>query len=91
MSQTRSLDFDIVKEPWNKYELGDHTILKTRVILKVVRKVSKGDKNDYEFDLQNLQALIVPNDVKGAAPAQRYSKEEIQSSEWKETRYRYYC
>jgi hypothetical protein len=32
------LDFDVVREPWNKYELADGAVLKTKAIVTRVIK-----------------------------------------------------
>jgi hypothetical protein len=79
-SQIKGLDFEIVKEPWNKYELGDQTILKTRAILKAIIRVSQGNISNYNLDFQNLQALVVPNEVKGTPAISSYSQQELESN-----------
>ena len=78
--QAKSLDFEIVKEPWNKYELGDYTILKTRVILRAITRTMDGDKRNYALSLQNLQSTMSPNELKGPSENRRYSKQELESN-----------
>lgn len=79
-TQTRSLDFEIVKEPWNKYELGDHTILKTRVILKGIVRTITGDKRNCALDFQNMQSTMSPSNLKGTHGDRAYSKQELEAN-----------
>ena len=44
MVKIRSIDFEIIKEPWNKYQISDGSILRTRTILKKVERITNGDK-----------------------------------------------
>ncbi len=42
MSDIRSIEFEVIKEPWIKYQISDNSILKIRTILiKVERKMTE--------------------------------------------------
>ncbi|MHA1222155.1 MAG: hypothetical protein ACTSP3_02605 [Candidatus Heimdallarchaeaceae archaeon] len=61
------IDFVIVNEPWNEYQLEDGTILKFRVILKRIRKEKKSEKqSNYIIDSHNLLVILkVPSHLMG--------------------------
>ena len=77
MSEESELDFETIKEPWNKYELRDSTYLKSRHILMKVKK--KG--NTYGIEGQNITVTYnVPKNLKGTPSTQTYTPEELSSS-----------
>ncbi|MDH3617711.1 MAG: hypothetical protein OES14_07385 [Nitrosopumilus sp.] len=80
MRKTKPIDFEIIKEPWNKYQLVDNSILKTRAVLKKVERVTEGDKTSYKMDVQNLTVIYADSDLKGTPNPQRISKEEMAKS-----------
>ncbi len=41
MDGERSIEFEIRKEPWNKYQLQDNSVLKMRTVLKSIRRLTK--------------------------------------------------
>ena len=51
----KSIDFDVLKEPWNKYELKDGSTLKTKFVLKkvLVKNLSES-KASFGFDGQGM-------------------------------------
>lgn len=61
------LDFEIVKEPWNKYNLVDGSNLKMKYILKKVRRrIPEQGKPSYGLKSQNLiEAYNVPKSLRG--------------------------
>lgn len=85
-----TLDFKVIKEFWDLYELSDGTKLKNRVILTGVKKlkndseetydktVNKGD--EYEFDFQSIQSFIFSNKSKGNPHTKTYTKQELEIS-----------
>lgn len=81
--RTTDIDFDIIKEPWNKYELGDGSILKTRCILTKIHKRIKIGENTagYGIDSQNMIVIynVSPN-LKGEPSTQAYGPKELETS-----------
>lgn len=76
MSGKPVFDFDVVREPWNKYELADGCSLKLKVVLTKLRKKQVDEKNtNYDFDVQNL--AVVLTDEKGPPDTKTYSPQEL--------------
>ena len=85
------LDFNVVKEFWDVYDLNDGTKLKNRVILTGVKKLNinnididndgKSNKsNEYEFDFQSIQSFIFSEKSKGNPHTNTYKKQELDAS-----------
>jgi len=74
-----TLDFNIVREPWNMYELRDGSILKAKYVLTRVIKY-EGIK-DYHIRGRSITTIhYAPEDMKGQPSETLYSPEEIMSS-----------
>jgi len=79
-AKPKFIDFEVEEEPWNKYELNDGTILKTRFILKtVVRSIVSG-KNNYKGDGIPLTIIMVPGKLKGEPDTKKYSPKEVHAN-----------
>lgn len=77
----KSLDFDVVSEPWNKYEItNDGTILKTKYIMKSVFRIMRDDKAQYTGDGQPLSVIVVPENLRKEPDTKTYSPEELKKS-----------
>ena len=81
------LDFKVIKEFWDAYDLTDGTKLKNRVILTGVKKPYKHNNtnnnnkiNEYEFDFQSIQSFIFSKKSKGNPHTKLYTKQELDSS-----------
>lgn len=78
------LDFKVIKEFWDAYNLSDGTILKNRVILTGVKKLNNSQKdnkgNEYEFDFQSIQSFIFSKKSKGNSHTKLYAKQELDDS-----------
>jgi hypothetical protein len=85
------LDFKVVREFWDVYDLNDGTKLKNRVILTGVKKINsnsiiignngKNNKSgEYEFDFQSIQSFIFSEKSKGNPHTNFYKKEELDAS-----------
>lgn len=76
------LDFDVVREPWNKYELFDGSILWTKhILLKIFKRESAEGRVGYELEGQHISSIHhVPDHLKGPRSETRYSEEELRSS-----------
>lgn len=77
MGNVKSIDFEIIKEPWNKYQLSDNSILKTRTILKKIERVMEGDKISFTMDAQTLTVIYADPALKGTPNTRPVSKEDI--------------
>jgi hypothetical protein len=85
-----TLDFKVIKEFWDMYQLADGTKLKNRVILTGVKKLINNNKksidntsnkvNEYEFDFQSIQSFIFSNKSKGNPNTKAYTKQELEQS-----------
>ena len=80
MGNVRSIDFEIIKEPWNKYQLVDNSILKTRTILKKIERVMQGEKISFTMDAQTLTVLYADPALKGTPNTRKINKEDIMKS-----------
>ena len=61
------LDFEVIKEPWNKYNLMDGSNLKMRfILLKVRRTMAQQGKPNYSIKSRNdVEAYNVPDNLRG--------------------------
>lgn len=89
MSQAsiKYIDFEILKEFWNKYELNDGTQIKTRAILTEVRKTPRGSGFEYNFGFQGLQTIFPSQQSRGTPSMGNLTKERIRDSIWTDIRY----
>ncbi len=83
MSLPSFLDFEVVKEPWNRYELAEGSILKTRLVLTKVTKDEQDTRvNAYSFDFQNIAVVLTGE--RGQPSSKSFSQEEIRAATAKE-------
>jgi len=80
MANIRSIDFEIIKEPWNKYQIQDNSILRTRTILKKVERTIEGEKISFSIDAQTLTVIDADSNLKGMPSNKPITKDEIQKS-----------
>jgi hypothetical protein len=80
MSAKPLLDSDVVRQPWNKYELADGSVLKLKVVLTKVRKRVVDQKPVYEFEAQNIIVVPAPGDLKGPTDTKPYSLDELRAA-----------
>lgn len=74
------LDFDILKEPWNKFLLADGTILKVKFILQKIRLKRQEEGQIGAAFNQNLMAVTeVPDELYGPR-GKSYSVKEIRAN-----------
>ena len=80
-ASSRPIDFDVVKEPWNKYELTDGTVVKTKVVLtKLGKTILEGNKANFQIDVQVVSVILVPTELRGTPDTHVYSPQELQAS-----------
>jgi len=84
--QLIDLDFDVVREPWNKYELEGGPLLRAKYVLMGVKKRIEPDgRISYGIKGQNVISVShVPDELKGPPSKKRYSPEELEASIVKE-------
>jgi len=83
MSLPNYLDFEVVKEPWNRYELADGSRLKTKLVLTKVTKDEQDIRvNAYSFDFQNIAVVLTGE--RGPPSSKSYSQDEIRAATVKE-------
>lgn len=80
MHDIRSLDFEIIKEPWNKYQISDGSVLKTRTILTTVERVLKDNKPNFKARSQTLTVINLDPSLKGTPTPRTYTMNEISES-----------
>lgn len=74
------MDFEIIKEPWNKYQISDNSVLKIRTILMKVERVMKDDKPNFRANVQTLTTVNVDPALKGKPDAKQHTAEEIEKA-----------
>ena len=77
MAETRSIEFEIIKEPWNKYQLQDNSVLKTRTVLKDIRRRTENNQIEYFIDAQILTVVRVSPDLKGSVNSKPILNDEV--------------
>ena len=79
------LDFEIIREPWNKYSLRDGSNLKLRYVLLKVKRVSAQNKTNYALKSRNLiEAYNVPLNLRGPPAKVPVPPTELQSAKKEE-------
>lgn len=80
--EATDLDFDVLREPWNLYQLEDGTILRVKYVLtRVVRQRDTVGRIGYAFKGQNVVSLSnFPKELKGPPSPRMYTPEELQAS-----------
>lgn len=77
MPEETEVDFEVIREPWNKYELADGSYIKARFLLIKIKK--RG--NAYGLEGENKAvAYHVPEGLKGTPSAENYPPEVLKSS-----------
>ncbi|WXG39480.1 MAG: hypothetical protein WED07_01375 [Candidatus Freyarchaeum deiterrae] len=76
------LDFDVLREPWNIYQLEEGPILRVKYVLtRFVRQKDAGGLVGYAFKGQNVVSLShFPEELRGSPSPRVYSSEELQAS-----------
>ncbi len=82
MSEVIEMDFDVLSEPWNVYQLEEGPILKIKYVLtRVLKRREDGGRYSYAFKGQNVLAFShVPPKLKGEPSREFYSPMELQAS-----------
>jgi len=76
--EEKLIDFKVINEEWNQFELEDGTIIRTKFVL--VNIISKGQvrKGVYRgvFTLENVSGVFSPIGLRGP-PGRKYSVDEL--------------
>lgn len=82
------VDFEIIKEPWNKYSLKDGSELKTRTMLKSAWYVKKNGNKKHAINLQTFHVVMCDPSLQGEKNQVKYTNEQIsQRIEVEDSRY----
>ena len=73
MGKYGDIDFKVIKEDWNEYELEDGSILRGKVI---VVKLLEGESG-LIVNSTNVFGVLVPPELRGKPSPTRYSEEEL--------------
>jgi len=77
----KPIDFDVVREPWQKYELNDNTIVKSKYVLtRLFKKAKEDGKHGYTIDGQTLTIIMVPSELKGTPDSTKYTPQQYKES-----------
>ena len=89
MTENRKyLDFEIVKELWNKYSLKDGSKLKTRIVLKSAWFIQKDNQKKFSVDIHYYTIMMCDPSLQGTKNDTKYTKEQIQKNiEVEDSRY----
>ena len=82
------LDFEVIREPWNKYQLVDNTILKVKLVLTLIRRkeLLRADGTVEKilgvgFDTQSVTSVqSVPEQLRGPSSTEPYDPRQLESS-----------
>ena len=77
----KPIDFDVVREPWQKYELNDNTKVKTKLaVIKIYKKLNEDGNPFYTIDGQTLTALLAPAESRGPPDTNIYTPQQYAES-----------
>ncbi len=71
------LDFEVIKESWNKYSLQDGTKLKVRTILKSVWVDRTDVKTKHNTEIETHHVLLCDPMVQGEPDTEQYTKKQL--------------
>jgi len=75
------IEFEVLREPWNKYSIEDGSYIKSRFIITKFKKrepTTADEKLGYGFEGQNIAVSYnVPTELKGTPSTKQYSHQEL--------------
>jgi len=82
MSEVKEMDFEVLREPWNVYQLEEGPILKIKYVLtRVIKRREDEGRFGYAFKGQNVVAFShIPPELRGEPTRAIYSPMELQAS-----------
>ncbi len=90
MSIEKEIDFEVLREPWNKYSLTDGSYIKSRYILTKVKKVEPFGEIKGKVGVEGRTVTVpynVPLTLKGVPNMKKYSSNELKEAIDEEIRY----
>ena len=78
--QRKYIDFEIIKEPWNKYSLKDGSILKTRIMLETVWYTMINNKKRYSIRTKSSNVVMCAPTLQGPKSQTRYTPQQLQQN-----------
>ena len=91
MFKEREIDFEVLREPWNKYELEDGSYIKSKYVLTKIRISEPDESGRVKISIDGRTITVtynVPDSLKGEPSVKRYAPEELQSAIEKEVGYK---
>ncbi len=76
----KSIDFEVIKERWGKYNLDDGSILKIKFILTNIKTFDQNGKKQYSANIQNIQTVYCSEHLIGEPSKATYSNELLQKN-----------
>ena len=71
------LDFEVIKESWNKYSLQDGTKFKVRSILQAVWIEQERGKTKHNVEVGNLQVWLCDTTVQGKPSTKQHTSKQL--------------
>jgi len=75
-----SLDFEVLKEPWNIYQISDGSKLRIRNVLRDVRRVVEDGVPKYSATVEGMIVVLCAPELKGTPTTPPPSKDKLQES-----------
>lgn len=76
----KSIDFDVIRETWNKYELNDNTIIKTKYVLTKLTKILKDKKVNYAIGGQTITVILPAVESRGPPDTTQYTGDDYKKA-----------
>jgi len=77
----KEVEFEVLREPWNKYSIDDGSYIKTKFVALKFKKrepTTADEKVGYGFEGQNIMVVYhVPEELKGKPSTEKYSPEQL--------------
>lgn len=83
MSLEHEIDFEVLREPWNKYELEDGAYIKSRYILTKFKEAGPDQQGKTKISIDGQTIAVVynaPTELRGSPSTERYSPEQIKEA-----------
>ena len=74
------IDFEIIKESWNKYSLQDGTKFKDRSILKLIWVEQEKEQTKHNVEVTQNQVWLCDPMIQGEPSTQQYTSKQLEAS-----------
>jgi len=75
-----SLDFEVLKEPWNMYQISDGSKLRIRNVLRDVRRIVEDGVPKYSATVEGMIVVLCAPELKGTPTVPSPSNDKLQES-----------